>query len=144
VDFALVGGARVLYSTWRWTLIAIFLLFAGAVSFAASLTSVEAGIVAALAFGFVGLVILPFHFALLGDRLRESDGVFPHPSWDWPRIGFRIVDDRPPRSEVSASTAEESRPVCPNCRAVAANASEKYCHECGTPFAPASDSSPTW
>ena len=133
------------YSTYRLTLVAIYVLVAGLVSFAISFNSPDLAILVAVTYGILGLILLPIHFLVMGARLRQFNGVFPHPSWVWPRFQWpRIIDDRRPTAE--AGTSDEgasSRPICPNCRTVAAIGSAKYCHECGTPFPRASGSSPS-
>jgi len=125
------------YSTYRLVLVAFYVLIAGLVSGAALFISFGTGVLLVAAFAVLGLIFLPIHFVIMGDRLRQYGGVFPHPSWDWPRYQwFRIVDDRLPTSDGTGSQdGGRPYPLCPNCRTVAATSTARYCHECGTPFA---------
>jgi len=133
------------YSTYRWTLIGVYVLIGGVISIAVSFSDIGVGILVAVTYGFVGLVFFPIHFAVMGDRLRQFDGVFPHPSWVWPRFQWpRIIDDRPPAAVGKATDEGGSpRPICSTCRTTAAKPTAKYCHECGTPFPLTSSTAPS-
>jgi len=133
------------YSTYRWALIGFYVLVGGLISIAISFSDLGVGILVAVTYGFVGLVFFPIHFSVEGNRLRQFNGVFPHPSWVWPWFQWpRIIDDRRPTTDTRP--IEESvnpRPICPNCRTVAVKPKAKYCHECGTPIPPTSGATPS-
>ena len=114
-------------STYRRVFVAGWIIVSALLSLLLALISPGLGLLAAIVFALTGLATYPIQFGLLEARLRDHGGRFPMPGVGLGLWGVDIIDDREP----AGGTARAERAVCPNCRAVQALTSGRYCHECG-------------